>query len=305
MDLGFAVPISGSWATPDRQVALAQEAESLGYRSLWTFQRLLYPATGEPWAPVYAAVHDPIVTLGFLAGVTSRVRLGLAVVNLPFYAPVVLAKALTTLDVVSGGRLVAGLGLGWSREEFAAVGVAYDGRGARAEEYLALLDSIWRDEVVSHDGPLYPLPPSRIDPKPVQRPRPRVILGGGAPPALERAGRLADGWVAGSVSTLERTADAIAAVRASAEAAGKDPDTLDYVVRGVVRIRPAGAGDRRLLSGSYDEIARDLDALAAAGATETFLDLNFDEEIGRPDADADASTERAREMLARLAPDGR
>lgn len=302
MDLGFAIPISGSWATPANQVALAQQAEELGYRSLWTFQRLLYPAVGEPWAPVYAAVHDPIVSLAYLAGVTSRVRLGLAVVNLPFYAPVVLAKALTTLDIVSGGRLVAGLGLGWSREEFAAAGVPFEGRGARAEEYLALLDKIWRDDVVTHDGPRYPLPPSRIDPKPVQRPRPRVILGGGAPKALERAGRLADGWVAGSVSDLNRTTAAIAAVRAAATSAGKDPDSLDYVIRGVVRVRPHGGPDRRLLSGSLEEIGADLQRLAAAGATETFLDLNFDEEIGRPDADPDASTERARLVLEHFAP---
>ena len=302
MDLGFAVPISGSWATPDHQVELALGAERLGYRSLWTFQRLLYPATGEPWAPVYAAVHDPIVTLGFLAGVTSRIRLGLAVVNLPFYAPVVLAKQLTTLDIVSRGRLVAGLGLGWSREEFAAAGVPYEGRGARAEEYLRLLDAIWTDEVVSHDGERYALSPSRVEPKPVQKPRPKVILGGGAPAALERAGRLADGWVASSSSDLDRTATAIDAVRAAATAAGRDPDALEYVVRGVVRVRSGGAEDRRMLSGSLTEIAEDLDRLAAAGVTETFLDLNFDEEIGHPDADPSASMDRARLVLEHFAP---
>jgi len=304
MDLGFAVPISGSWATPGNQVEIAQRAEQAGYRSLWTFQRILYPATGEPWAPVYAAVHDPIVTLAYLAGVTSSVRLGLAVVNLPFYSPVVLAKALTSLDIVSGGRLVAGLGLGWSPEEFTAAGADYARRGARAEEYLPLLDAIWGDGEVEHRGEFYSVPRSSIEPKPVQRPRPRTVLGGGAPAALERAGRLADGWVAGSVSDLERTSAAIAAVRASAEAVGRDADTLEYLVRGVVRVRPAGGADRRLLTGSLEEIAADLEALAAAGVTETFLDLNFDEEIGRPDADPEASVERARTVLERFAPAG-
>ncbi|HVE97947.1 MAG TPA: TIGR03619 family F420-dependent LLM class oxidoreductase [Mycobacteriales bacterium] len=311
MDLGFAVPISGSWATPQNQVELAQRAEELGYRSLWTFQRLLYPAEPPLWAPVYAAVHDPIVTLSYLAGVTSRVRLGLAVVNTPFYSPVVLAKQLTTLDIVSGGRLVAGLGLGWSREEFAAAGVDYEQRGARGEEFLRCLDAIWTQDVVEFAGEFYTVPRCRIDPKPVQQPRPHVVLGGSAPRALERAGRLADGWVAGSVFSLDRTADAVRAVRAAAETAGRDPDALDYVVRGVVRVRDGGAGvrtgpgsdsERRLLSGSFDEIEDDLGRLAAAGVTETFLDLNFDEEVGHPDADADASTERARAVLERFAP---
>jgi len=302
MDLGFAIPISGSWATPANQVELATRAEELGYRSLWTFQRLLYPADGEPWAPVYAAVHDPVVALAFLAGQTSRIRLGLAVVNLPFYSPVVLAKQLTTLDIVSAGRLVAGLGLGWSREEFAAVGSPYERRGARAEEFLRCLDAIWSDDVVEFHGEFYDVPRSRIDPKPVQRPHPPVILGGGAPASLARAGRLADGWVAGSVADLARITDAVQHVRNAAVDAGRDPDALEYVVRGVVRVRPAGATERRFLSGSLAEVAGDLERLAEVGVTETFLDLNFDDEVGRPDADADAAMDRGRAVLDHFAP---
>ena len=302
MDLGFAVPISGSWATPANQRDLAVLAEDLGYRSLWTFQRLVYPADPPLWAPVYAAVHDPIVTLSCLAGVTSRVRLGVAVVNVPFYAPVVLAKQLTTLDVLSGGRLVAGLGLGWSREEFAAVGVPYERRGARGEEFLRCLDAIWRDDVVEFDGEFYSVPRCRIDPKPVQRPRPRVVLGGSAPRALERAGRLADGWVAGSVMDFDTISAAISTVRAAAEAAGRDASGFDFVVRGVTRVRDAAPEDRRLLEGTYDDIAADLSRLREAGVTEVFLDLNFDEEVGRPDADAAAARERAAAVLERFAP---
>ena len=304
MDLGFAVPISGSWATPQNQVELAQRAEELGYTSLWTFQRLLYPADPPLWAPVYAAVHDPIVTLSYLASVTSRVRLGLAVVNLPFYSPVVLAKQLTTLDVLSGGRLVAGLGLGWSREEFAAAGVDYARRGDRAEEFLRCLDAIWTEDVVEFSGEFYTVPRCRIDPKPVQRPRPRLILGGGAPRALERAGRLADGWVAGSVADLDAIAAAGPAVRAAAAAAGRDANSVEVVVRGVLRLRDATGADRRLLEGTYDDIARDLDRLRDAGVTEAFLDLNFDDEIGRPDADASAARDRAAAVLDRFAPRG-
>ncbi|HVE98762.1 MAG TPA: LLM class flavin-dependent oxidoreductase, partial [Mycobacteriales bacterium] len=143
-----------------------------------------------------------------------------------------------------------------------------------------------------------------IDPKPVQQPRPRVVLGGSAPRALERAGRLADGWVAGSVMDFATIAGAVTAVRAAAEAAGRDATTFDFVVRGVVRVREAALPDRRLLEGTYDDIAADLARLADAGVTETFLDLNFDEEVGRPDADAGAARERADALLERFAPAG-
>src|SRR5687768_10613975 len=146
MQLGFAVPISGSWATPANSAALARRAEELGYASLWTFQRLLSPLddNGEPQLePQYRAVHDPVVLLGYLAAVTSRVRLGLAIVNAPYFSPVLLAKQLTPLDHVSGGRLDAGLGIGWSAEEFAAVGVPMERRGARADDYLRALTAVW------------------------------------------------------------------------------------------------------------------------------------------------------------------
>lgn len=206
--LGFGLPVSGSWATPANMQAIARRAEELGYASLWTFQRLLTPATGD-WAPAYRAVHDPIVALAYVAAVTERVRLGLAIVNLPFYAPIVLSKQLTTMDIVTAGRLDVGLGLGWSREEFSAVGVPYQRRGARAEEFLRCLEAIWSEDVIRFDGEFFRVPPARVEPKPVQRPRPPLLLGGSAEPALRRVGRLADGWISGSREDLTRIGDAI------------------------------------------------------------------------------------------------
>ena len=178
--MGFAVPVSGSWATPDNQVRLARRAEELGYHSVWTFQRLLYPAesAGQRWAEAYRAVVDPVVTLAYLAGQTSRVRLGVAVLNMPFYSPALLAKQLGTLDLVSGGRLDAGLGLGWSHEEFAASNVSYPRRGARSEEFLRALRALWTDEVAEFHGEFYDFPAVRMDPHPVQRPHPPILVGG-------------------------------------------------------------------------------------------------------------------------------
>src|SRR3954469_22090538 len=184
MDLGFAVPQSGSWATPANQVALARRAEQLGYASLWSFQRLLYPAdvatADDPrrWPPVYRSVHDPLMTLAFLAGQTERVRLGVAVLNMPWFSPLLLAKQAATLDTVSNGRLDLGLGLGWAAEEYRATGAPADRRGARAEEFVACLRAIWTEDVVEFTGPFHTIPAARIEPKPVQRPHLPVLLGG-------------------------------------------------------------------------------------------------------------------------------
>ena len=127
--LGFGLPVSGSWATPDMMRRTARRAEELGYASLWTFQRVLYPADGE-LDPSYRAVHDPVVPLAYVAGHTDRIGLGTATVCAPFTAPALLAKTLTSLDVLSGGRLTVGLGIGWLPQEYAAAGCPSSG-GAR------------------------------------------------------------------------------------------------------------------------------------------------------------------------------
>jgi len=304
VELGFGVPVSGSWATPGNQVRLVRRAEELGYRTAWTFQRLLVPVRPEGVAAgeMYRSVLDPIVTLACLAGQTSTIRLGVAVVNMPFYAPAVLAKQLATLDVLSGGRLDAGLGLGWLPEELRAVGVPARERGARAEEFLRALRRLLDDEVVEFHGRFYDIPPARMEPKPVQRPHPPLLLGGGAEAALRRAGRLADGWVSGSRFDLARLGGMIGTIRQAAADAGRDPDALRYVARGSVRLRPGGAAGRPPLMGSVEEIRGDLDRLRDQGVTETFLDLNFDPEVGSPDADPAESLRRAHAVLEGLAP---
>ncbi|HWC34630.1 MAG TPA: TIGR03619 family F420-dependent LLM class oxidoreductase [Mycobacteriales bacterium] len=305
MLIGFGAPVSGSWATPANQVAIAQRAEALGYTSLWTFSRLIYSDWPEPMrlASPYRSVHDPIVVASFLAGVTERIRLGLAVVNAPFYPPIALAKALTSLDIVSGGRLDAGLGIGWSPDEYEATGTSMERRGARMSEYLRCLEEIWTGDPAEFEGEFYKVPRGWSDPKPVQQPHPPVLLGGTADAALRRAGALAQGWISSSRVEVQSLAHAIEQLRAGASGAGKDPAAVRVVIRGVARLREAPDPAAGPLTGPLDVIRAGLERYAEAGATEVFLDLNFDEEIGNPDADAARSLDIAHQVLEAFAPE--
>jgi len=298
MDIGFGLPVAGGWATPENVVTVARHAEELRYRTLWSFQRLLVPEA-QPLPPQYTSVLDPLVSLAFAASITERIGLGTAIVNAPFTAPAVLGQQLATLDVLSGGRLVAGLGLGWLPAEFGAAGVAFERRGARFEEYLRCLDAVWGADPVAFAGEFYRIEPSTILPKPVQRPRPPVLIGGDAPRALDRAGRLADGWISRSTFDLTKLGPAVQTVRAAAEKAGRDPDVLRFVCRGVVIVGPR----KGLLTGSLEQIRADFPVLEEQGITEVFVDLNFDPAIGSVDVNAASALRSALTVLDALAPD--
>lgn len=299
MQRGFGIPVSGSWATPSIVREVCRKAEQLGYASLWSFQRTHYPEDGHI-PVVYRSVHDPLAISAYVAGVTSQARIGLAVVNLPFYAPLVLAKALTSIDVLSDGRLDVGLGLGWNPDEFRAAGAPMEGRGARAEEFLQAIRAAWGEDPVEHAGELYAIPRGVVQPKPVQQPGPPLLLGGSAEPSLRRAGRLADGWISSSGFPAARMPDALATLRAAREESGKGMDDFRVVVRAVVRVRDEDG--ERAFSGTVDKIRRDMDTYASYGVTELFVDLNFDERIGDPEADTTESLRRAHEALEAFAP---
>ncbi len=304
MQIGFGAPVAGAWATPRYLAAFARQAEEAGYASLWSFQRLLVPE-GSGMEPVYQSVLDPMVALGYAAASTSLIRLGVAVINLPFVSPTVLAKQATTVDVLSGGRLDLGLGIGWMPEEFAATGASMARRGARTEEYLAVLRTLWADEVSSFDGEFYTIPAGRQDPRPVQKPGPPVLLGGMSRPAMERAGRIADGWITSSRADLSKIPEAVAVIREAASAAGRDPEAVRIVCRGVVLTgqEAKGPGDaRRLLSGSIAQIREDAAWLGEQGVTELFYDLNWDPQVGSPSVEPEAAAARAKVILTELAP---
>jgi len=294
--------VSGRWATPDTIRRTARRAEELGYASLWTFQRVLSPAAAALGAS-HRSVLDPVVSLAYVAGHTDRIRLGTATICAPFIAPALLAKTLTSLDVLSGGRLTAGLGMGWLSEEYAAAGVPSERRGERMDEYLRCLEALWTQDPVEFAGEFYTVPPSHVGPPPVQRPHPPVLLGGAAAPALRRAGRLAQGWICSSRQDLTDLGASIEIVRDGAHEAGRDPEAVQIVVRGVVDLVDDDPGEERgPLHGTREQVLDDLAALRAQGVTEVFLDLNLSPRVNLPGVDVEAALENAERVLEAFGP---
>lgn len=302
MKLGFSLPQSGSWATAENQVAVAQHAEALGYHSLWVFQRLMYPVApqndyppmpGQQWPRAFECVVDPMITLAFVAAVTRRIRLGTSVLIMPFYSPILLAKQVATLDRVAAGRLHVGLAIGWSKDEFDAVGTPFQQRGKRADEFLECLKAIWTDDIVEFRGRFYRVPKARIEPKPVQKPYPPITIGGYSSAAIRRAITYADGFMGGNVP-LSQISSLVTQLKELAEAHGRDPCTLQVVSRGIFQLCQSPQGkDRRPLCGTLDEIREDIARYAAAGLTELFLEANLD---------PDVTVGRVLDVMAALAP---
>ena len=297
MMVGIWLPVSGAWSNTASVARFAALAERLGYHGVWTFQRLVV-GRDQHLDPVYRSVLDPMIALAYAAAHTSRVRLGVGVINAPFVHPVPLAKQAGTLDLLSGGRLDLGLGTGWSEVEYAATGSTPARRGARLTEYLAVLRTLFADEVSAFDGEFYTVPPSRMNPRPVQPGGPPVLLGGTADSALRRAGRLADGWISGSTASLDLITRGVRLVRESAEEAGRGPARI--VCRGTVAVGAPVPG--KPLSGDYEQIRAGAAELAERGVDELFYDLNWDPRIGAPEVDPAAAEARAEEILAALAP---
>ncbi|MEV6284297.1 TIGR03619 family F420-dependent LLM class oxidoreductase [Kribbella sp. NPDC051770] len=244
MKIGFAVPALGDVAPAVGRVAeFAREAERAGAASLWVGDRnfaAVNPKVGAGGRgntiPVeYWTAADPFVALAVAAAATERVRLGTHVLIAPLYPPVQLARSLTTLDLVSGGRLIPGFGVGWSPEEYEAAGLDFHQRGARLDELLDVLDLLWTENPVEYHGKHLELPLQHAPLKPAQQPHPPIHLGGSAPASLERIGRRASGWLPLAMVPVFVNVDLLLAERAAidtaARAAGRDPAEIDTVLR--------------------------------------------------------------------------
>jgi probable F420-dependent oxidoreductase len=241
MRIGFCVPQFGpAPIAPNAITRFALGAETLGADSLWVGDRLLAPvdpvvgyAGTDSMPEQFRSSMDPFAVLTASAAVTERVLLGTSVLNAPFYSPVPLARALTSIDVISGGRLVPGFGTGWSPDEFGAVGIPMAERGGRLDETLDILDTLWTRNPAEHHGKRWDIPPTHNELRPARRPP--VYLGGRAPGALSRVARRADGWLPTAVVPRPFDPDAISQpltqIRDEAERAGRDPESIGVILR--------------------------------------------------------------------------
>ncbi len=283
MQLGIGLPQDGALASPQNIVQIAQEAERLEYASVWVYEHLLRPTHptrgvlgGEPemQSEFYASTYDPLETLAYVAAKTHHIKLGTSVINALFHPPLILARRFATLDQLSGGRVIAGLGQGWMDEEFQAVNVPKKRRGAGMEEYVQVLRAIWGPDPVSFNGRFYTIPESQIGPKPVQSDGIPIIFGAFAPAALERAARIADGINPGNFP-LPFLTQIIQNFHINATAAGRDLQRLQIIVRVVESKRPGPP--RQPLIGSIQEISEDIIHLQELGVQHVIFDLNLNQ----------------------------
>jgi probable F420-dependent oxidoreductase len=272
--LGFAVPQFGQSAYDDL-ARFASTAEQLGADSLWVGDRLLAavnPAVGyagkDTIPDQFRTNLDPFIALTVAATATTTAQLGSSVFVAPWYPLAQLARQLTSIDVISGGRLLPGFGIGWSPEEYQAAGAPFNRRGGQLDDLLDGLDALWTTNPVAFDGGRWSIPESWVDLKPVQRPRPPVYLGAFTPPGLKRIGKRADGWMAGvqvpggvHIEALNWQRNAI---DEAARDAGRDPSAIHTYVR--INVSEHA---------SVEQVADAIRLLSDNGYPDAFVDLMY------------------------------
>lgn len=281
--VGLCVPQLGEHATPAAFTGFCREAERLGYTSLWVQDHFMWPLqpsrgyAGRPGLAIpqqYQSVMAPLELLAAASMLTTKALLGTSVLVQGNHWPAPLAQQLATIDQLSGGRLVVGLGQGWNAEEHHASGTSVTTRAARMEEFVAALRACWADDPISFDGEIFSITPAIQRPKPVQRPHPPLLSGASSPAGIERTVRLFDGWNPAGIPVAQVAATA-AAINAQRPA---DRSPLDVYYRTFVQFLGPAAPAAEIV----DTMARDVRAASAAGFREFIIEHNFWDEITSP-----------------------
>jgi probable F420-dependent oxidoreductase len=283
MRFGLALPQIGTPAGPEALVMVAKRAEDLGFDSLWVLDRILWPVNprapyplGDGSLPVqYKNVLDPVETLTFAAAHTSRIALATGVLNLPWYNPVLLARRLATLDILSRGRLRVGFGMGWSPDEYEAAGAPWQDRGKRADESIEVLKRIWTTDPVGFQGKYYRIAKSFIGPKPVQKPHPPIYMAAFTPSAMKRVAAEANAWLPVGIP-LSGVGAMFDGIKNMAKQAGRDPSALELIVTTGVEIHKTPIEkDRAEFTGTLEQIAEDFATAGKLGAAEIAIYAQF------------------------------
>jgi probable F420-dependent oxidoreductase len=304
---GLDVGIYGPLAQPDIILGLAQFAEQAGFESIWLADHVVFPArfasrypfsaSGDFPAPTTDPLFEPIATMGILAGATKRIRIGTAVLIIPYRNPVLLARMLITIDQFSGGRVILGAGVGWLKEEFEVLDTTdFARRGTGTDEYLEIFKALCAGGEVGYEGETYRFDPVHSVPGSVQRPHPPVLIGGLSNPALRRVARHGDGWLAVAVGPEQMT-ERLAALKRISAAHGRRYEDLKLVYKIFIDPgdpKPGAFGGRAIGSGSEAQIIDDLKAI---------LDAGFQSIIVRYRGDsAAAQTEQMEHFAAEIVP---
>lgn len=282
MKIGI-IPINVGVFEPEQVTKLAQKAEEVGAESVWTFEHAMIPVDYEsryPYSPKgkmpatpESPFVDPLIALTYAAAVTTKIRLATGVNILPQANPLMLAKQVAGIDFLSKGRMMLGVGIGWLKEEFDALGVPFERRGARFDDYVRAMKKVWTGEVVEHESEFINWTNFKSYPLPTQKPHPPIIVGGTSKRALQRVAELGDGWFAPSANA-EKLAPLLDQLKAAAKDAGRDYDSIeisatwDYAREGLDSLKKyQDLGVSRLVVATYqlgDEPMAGLDKLGDA-----------------------------------------
>ena len=308
MKVGITLPQAGEQSTTGNIVRTAKTAEDEGFDSLWVFERLLWPispqtpyvATPDGSLPVeYQRVFDPLETLTFVAAKTNKITLGTSVIDILFHNPVVLARRFATLDVLSGGRAIAGLGIGWSKDEYQVSNIPFENKGKRANEFIQALKKIWTEDIVEFKGNYYNIPASKIGPKPIQKPHIPIFMGGFSPNTFKRIINYStNGWLGLIVGPLEYLENTIKSMNEMASKANKDPNDFKTILLTYPNILESkneqltNESQRFPLTGTIDQIGNDIERIKKMGVDHIVFGYNF-LPIGR---DIDSVINKSKEL---------
>ena len=288
MKVGLVVPQFGMNSTKENLITFIRLAEKEGFESLWVYDRMLYPLNpqqpypGTPnkreWPEYFQNVLDPLTTLAFIAANTTKANLGTCIIDMIFHNPITLAKEFTTIDILSQGRMICGLGIGWSKDEYLAANIPYEKRGERANEILQAMKKIWIDDSVEFSGNFYKIPKSIINPKPIQRPHPKILLGGFSPKTFERMVKYADGYIGALAESFEYFNNSVKMFNDSIEKSSKSRKDFDLTILTYPYLFTSSSeNDRSPMCGTIDEIGSDLSKLKSFGVDRVILAINAEE----------------------------
>lgn len=290
MKFGFYLPNHGPTARPEPLAAIARKGDELGFYCMVAGDHILVPENIESPYPYTVGGEFPggssgeyfeqLTLLTYLAGVTRQIRLVPSVMIVPHRPPLLAAKVLATLDVLSQGRLTLGVGVGWMEEEFNALGAPpFAERGAVTDEYLRAFKELWTSDNPTFQGKYCRFSNLKFLPRPVQQPHPPIWVGGHSRPAIRRAARLGNGWhPVGAIPATplepEELGQSVALLHRYAQGAGRDPAELDVSMKApLYDAGPGASGPRRRFSGSTDQILQDVQTYAEVGVTHLIFDI--------------------------------